>query len=76
MEWEDLAACAGTDTEMFFPREGEKGTLMRERIRAARKICAGCLVRIECLEYAIRTRSAGIWGGLTEKERDALGGHA
>lgn len=36
----------------------------------ARKLCADCVVREECLEYAISTnQSAGIWGGLDAGER-------
>ncbi len=32
-------------------------------------MCAGCPVRRQCLEFAMRTRPHGIWGGLTEVER-------
>ena len=36
----------------------------------ARKLCADCVVREECLEYALSTnQSAGIWGGLDAGER-------
>ena len=36
----------------------------------AKAVCAGCLVRRECLAFALRTRQVhGIWGGLTEEER-------
>jgi len=71
MAWEELAACAGMDTEMFFPGDGNRRkTKERERMRKARAVCAGCPVKPECLEFAIRTRSTGIWGGLTEKERE------
>lgn len=39
----------------------------------ARMVCAGCPVRRECGEYAVRKRiNNGIWGGLTEKELRAL----
>jgi hypothetical protein len=35
----------------------------------AREVCAGCPVRAQCQEYAVRKRiDNGIWGGLTEKE--------
>jgi WhiB family redox-sensing transcriptional regulator len=43
------------------------------RDRAAKAICAGCPVKAECADYAIRAREPyGVWGGLTEEEREAL----
>jgi WhiB family redox-sensing transcriptional regulator len=64
--WRDLAACRGTDLEVFFPGRGESA-------RPARQVCAGCPVRQPCLDYAITNRIAyGVWGGLTERERRAL----
>ena len=44
--WQERALCAQTDPEAFFP---EKGGSTRE----AKKICVGCEVRGECLEYAL-----------------------
>jgi WhiB family redox-sensing transcriptional regulator len=64
--WRELAACRGTDLEVFFPERGESA-------EPARRVCAGCPVRQPCLDYAITNRIAsGIWGGLTERERRAL----
>ena len=64
--WRELAACRGTDLEVFFPSRGESAG-------PARQVCAGCPVRTPCLDYAITNRIAyGIWGGLTERERRAL----
>lgn len=35
-------------------------------------MCAACPVRAECLAYALgRPDKHGIWGGMTEDERDA-----
>ncbi len=70
--WQDRALCAQTDPEAFFP---EKGGSTRE----AKKICTGCEVKAECLEYALaKDERFGIWGGLSERERrrikrDAVG---
>ena len=37
------------------------------------QICAGCPVRMACLDYALRAGERyGIWGGLTPDERAAL----
>ncbi|GGC66277.1 hypothetical protein GCM10011410_18560 [Hoyosella rhizosphaerae] len=65
-EWQDRALCAQTDPEAFFP---EKGGSTRE----AKRICLGCEVRDECLEYALANDERfGIWGGLSERERRRL----
>ena len=65
-QWQDKALCAQTDPEAFFP---EKGGSTRE----AKKICLGCEVRHECLEYALaHDERFGIWGGLSERERRRL----
>ena len=65
-QWQDRALCAQTDPEAFFP---EKGGSTRE----AKKICLGCEVRHECLDYALEhDERFGIWGGLSERERRRL----
>ena len=65
-EWQERALCAQTDPEAFFP---EKGGSTRE----AKRICQGCEVRSECLEYALaHDERFGIWGGLSERERRKL----
>jgi WhiB family redox-sensing transcriptional regulator len=64
--WQERALCAETDPEAFFP---EKGGSTRE----AKRICTGCEVRAECLEYALgNDERFGIWGGLSERERRRL----
>ena len=66
--WRSAAACRPADPEMFFPLS-EFGKA-REQIAEAKAICAGCPVRRQCLQFALRTRQThGIWGGLTELER-------
>ena len=41
--------------------------------REAKKICTGCEVKAECLEYALANDERfGIWGGLSERERRRL----
>jgi WhiB family redox-sensing transcriptional regulator len=64
--WQDRGLCAQTDPEAFFP---EKGGSTRD----AKKVCLGCDVRAECLEYALANDERfGIWGGLSERERRKL----
>jgi len=63
LSWQDQALCAQSDAETFFP---EKGGSTRE----AKRICANCEVKQDCLEYAIaQGERFGIWGGLSERER-------
>jgi len=64
--WISRAACANEPTDLFFPEDGE-GTEL------AKAICGGCPVRAECIGYAVAIPSLdGIWGGLTERERERL----
>ena len=66
LAWQADSLCAQTDPEAFFP---EKGGSTRE----AKRICSGCEVRAECLEYALANDERfGIWGGLSERERRRL----
>jgi WhiB family redox-sensing transcriptional regulator len=64
--WQERANCLGVDPDLFFP---ERGASTRE----AKSVCAGCEVRLECLEYALDNgEKFGIWGGLSERERRRL----
>jgi WhiB family redox-sensing transcriptional regulator len=66
-DWVGRSLCSQTDPESFFP---EKGGSTRE----AKKVCMGCEVRAECLVYALdNDERHGIWGGMSERERRALG---
>lgn len=66
VNWQDYGACAQTSPEEFFP---EKGQTTRE----AKRICGACIVRAECLEYALANDEPfGVWGGLSERERRRL----
>ena len=66
LSWQERSLCAQTDPEAFFP---EKGGSTRE----AKKVCVGCDVPPECLEYALANDERfGIWGGLSERERRKL----
>jgi WhiB family redox-sensing transcriptional regulator len=64
--WAARAACAGSNSDVFFPNRGEPAG-------PAKTICAGCAVQPECLDYALRWNvECGVWGGLTKRERDRL----
>ncbi|WP_344450998.1 WhiB family transcriptional regulator [Actinocorallia aurantiaca] len=45
----------------------------RARVDAARTVCEGCPVALECLEYALRTNpDHGVWAGYTPRGLAAL----
>lgn len=63
-DWRARAACARLDPGLFFPDGAEAET------RQAKRVCAACPVRAECLRFALTSpEQYGIWGGLTEGER-------
>jgi len=62
-EWMAAGLCAEIDPDLFYPESGAPN-------RDAKRICAGCDVRAECLAYALAHRERfGVWGGTTERER-------
>lgn len=63
-------ACRGADTNLFYP-VGTTGPADAQ-IKAAKAICARCEFREECLETALANGEEGIWGGLTDDERQKL----
>lgn len=64
LPWPARAVC-GSDPEAMFV----KGAAVVH----AKRICAGCPVREECLAHALENREdRGIWGGLTRLERRKL----
>ena len=61
--WQLEANCLGVDPDLFFP---ERGASTKE----AKAVCKGCVVREDCLEFALQNgEKFGIWGGLSERER-------
>jgi WhiB family redox-sensing transcriptional regulator len=72
-EWQLDGACRGLDTEMFFHPDNERGPRRANREAAAKAVCARCPVARQCAEHALRAREPyGIWGGLSESERDDI----
>ena len=74
LEWCDAAACRNSEGALFYPADSaERKEERLERELVAKRICASCGVREECLEAAMaRHESYGIWGGLNEFERRGL----
>ena len=69
--WQLRAACRGPRSTVFFPpTSGERRDERDAREARAKVICGECVVRVECLQYALSIREPhGIWGGLNEHER-------
>lgn len=69
-KWHGDALCAEIDTEVFFPEKGSSA-------KPAKKICGMCVVRTECLTDALANGERfGIFGGLSERERQRIRGGA
>ena len=68
LDWWRSAACRTADPEMFFPVSSVGPG--HDEVARAKEVCASCLVRRQCLQFALATRQAhGVWGGTTEDER-------
>ena len=65
-EWIADAPCSQADPELFFPEAHES----RANVALAKRVCASCPVRQECLEWALDSgEKFGIYGGLTSTQR-------
>lgn len=65
-DWMTLADCQGVATDIFFPELDELPS------DDARKLCARCPVKEECLQWAINHDEDGYWGGTTKTQREAI----
>jgi hypothetical protein len=65
----DTPNCESTDTELFFVPDGQ-GTY--PEIKALKSVCNNCLVKTECLDYALKYNVLGYWGNTTENQRNRL----
>lgn len=69
--WREQAACRSQGPQLFFPA-GVTG-LAETQIASAKRVCGGCPVQEDCLEFALRTHQEyGVWGGASEEERRAM----
>ncbi len=64
-DWSTRGTCVGSDPDALFVQGKEQ--------RAAKVVCRGCPVALDCLSDALDNRTEfGVWGGMTERERRAL----
>jgi WhiB family redox-sensing transcriptional regulator len=72
-EWQLDGACRAADPMLFFHPEGERGPARIKRDTAAKAVCDSCPVLRECRQHALEVREPyGVWGGLSEDEREEL----
>jgi len=64
--WQRLAACRGTDPNVFVVSVGQSTA-------AARAVCATCAVSEACLDYALSDPDlTGVWGGTSGRQRQKM----
>lgn len=63
MDWKALGNCRGRDTNFFYPENNRWAEV------SAKKVCAGCPVFAQCMDWALAHDELGIWGGTTDRER-------
>ncbi|MBY6365744.1 WhiB family transcriptional regulator [Rhodococcoides corynebacterioides] len=72
-DWQMHGACRGVDSSVFFHPDGERGRARAQREARAKEMCRECPVLRQCRLHALAVNEPyGIWGGLSEAERDAL----
>jgi len=74
--WQFRGACSDGDfpDSIFFP-DWSEGTLADKKAHRelVADLCCRCQVRVECLEFAVRTdQKYGWWGGKSEQERQRI----
>ena len=70
LTWLAKSACTEDDTYLFFPETAREHEYF---VPQAKALCSWCLVKDECLAWALETRAPyGIQGGLPVHEREAL----
>jgi WhiB family redox-sensing transcriptional regulator len=72
-DWQLEGACRGLDSSLFFHPDNERGPSRARRENEAKAICASCPVVEPCRQLALEVREPyGVWGGLSEAERNQL----
>ena len=72
-DWQMAGLCRGVDSSMFFHPDGERGRARAQREMRAKEMCRRCPVVAQCRSHALAVGEPyGIWGGLSEAERELL----
>ena len=71
----EAPGCREVGGDFWFP-ERERGVIHASgtdgkqlEISFAKRVCNGCIHKIECQQWGLRHEYYGIWGGLTESDR-------
>jgi WhiB family redox-sensing transcriptional regulator len=71
--WAADGACHprfGHDPKWWFPESD--WSHRHPYVRAAKKVCVSCPVVDQCLDYSLVHEPFGIWGGMTERQREVM----
>jgi len=72
-EWQFDGSCRSRNPDVFFHPDGERGPSRRRRDSEAKAVCLDCPVLRNCREHALQVGEPyGVWGGMTEQEREAM----
>jgi WhiB family redox-sensing transcriptional regulator len=71
VEFPDLTQgrCREVGDMFFYPDSENEGDTSMYAFGKA--ICSSCIVKQQCLDWAIRHEGYGLWGGMTPRERMA-----
>lgn len=64
-------SCATVGGDYWFP-ELEAGGVTQAEAKVAKSICHSCPHKVECAEWGIYKEAHGIWGGLTNRDRQVI----
>ncbi len=59
------ALCRSVNPELMTPASTESDAF-------AKSVCCKCEHKRECLDFALRNREFGIWGGTDDRQREAM----
>ena len=68
-DWQQLAACRGIDTNLFFPSNAQESAQAKAIIKP---LCEACPVFKDCYAYAVsfpEKALQGIWANTTDNDR-------
>ena len=69
-EWAELGACRTSEVPSSWWYPDIYWSHRHPYIKAAIAVCQSCPVKQQCLDYALIHEPYGIWGGLSEQDRE------
>ncbi len=72
LDWRELATCK-SQTKLFFGKKAERPQARARREEKAAQLCAMCMVRKQCRQFARENHEYGFWGGESEEDRYLAG---